>query len=77
MALQTNKNALSAIINDFDTDKKLVYHSNVKLNDDFTAAFLASISFAWPEINKEYIFNYLRYLNSIDFLEDEKEEYHE
>lgn len=77
MALQTNKNALSGIINDFDTDKKLVYHSNVKLNDDFTAAFLASISFAWPEINKEYIFNYLRYLNSIDFLEDEKEEYHE
>lgn len=69
MALQTDKNILSGIINDFDTNKKLVYDSNVKLNDDFTTEFLAKISFTWPEIDKEYIFKYLDYLKNIGYIE--------
>lgn len=68
MALQTDKNILSGIINDFDINKHLVYQSNISLNNNFTNAFLTEVQFHWPEIDKDYIFKYLDYLKNIGYL---------
>lgn len=68
VALQNDKNALSGIINDFDINKKLVYDSNVTLNNDFTNQFLEELSFDWPEIDEKYIYQYLDYLKTIGYI---------
>ena len=66
--LQENKSILSGIINDFDDNKKLVYESNVSLNNTFTNSVLSKIGFNWPKIEKKYIFKYLDYLKNIGYL---------
>ena len=66
--LEINKNTLSGLINDFDINKKLVYDSNVTLNNDFTNQFLKKLSFDWPEIDEKYIYQYLDYLKTINYL---------
>lgn len=66
--LQNDKNILSGIINDFDVEKKLVYDSNITLNNDFTNKFLEKIYFSWPKINAEYIYKYISYLKSIGYI---------
>jgi len=68
ISLKNDKNSLSGIINDFDIDKKLVYDSNVKLNNDFTNKYLKKLSFSWPEIDEKYIYQYLDYLKTINYL---------
>lgn len=73
--LENNRNILSGIINDFDSEKKLVYDSNITLNNDFTNTLLKKMSFEWPTIDKSYIYKYLDYLKTIGLLNtDEKRE---
>ena len=67
-SLQNDKSTLSGIINDFDSNKKLIYESNIELNNEFTNAFLKNIGFKWPKIDKEYIFKYFDYLKNINYL---------
>lgn len=67
-ALNSDKNILSGIINDFDTNKKLIYDSNIILNNDFTNEFLAKLSFKWCKIGKGYLFKYLNYLKDLGYL---------
>ena len=67
--LNSDKNALSGIINDFDTNKKLIYDSNIVLDNNFTNEFLAKLSFKWCSIGKEYLFKYLDYLKNLGYLE--------
>lgn len=67
-ALDTDQNILSGIINDFDTNKKLIYNSNIILNNDFTNEFLAKLSFRWCKIGKTYLFRYLNYLKDLGYL---------
>ena len=66
--LENNNNILSGIINDFDSDKKLQYESDVKLDNHFSNLVLRDIGFEWPEISKEYIFKYLNYLKNIGYI---------
>ena len=66
--LDNNENDLSGIINDFDTNKKLIYDSNVILNNDFTNEFLTKLSFKWCKVDKTYLFKYLDYLNKLGFI---------
>lgn len=61
------KSYLEGIINDFNKDKKLVYESPVKIKSDFTKVFLEKIGFNWPYIDKNYIYNYLKYLSDIGY----------
>lgn len=68
--LQTDKNILSGIINDFDKEKKLVYDSNVTLNNDFTNEVLKKINFTWPNINSEYLEKYFNYLKNIGYIKE-------
>lgn len=67
-ALNTDENILSGIINDFDTNKKLIYDSNIVLDNDFTNEFLAKLSFRWCKIGKTYLFRYLNYLKDLGYL---------
>lgn len=66
--LANNENDLSGIINDFDTNKKLIYDSNVILNNDFTNEFLTKLSFKWCTIDKTYLFKYLDYLKTLGLI---------
>lgn len=66
--LHSNQNILSGIINDFDTNKKLIYDSNIILNNNFTNEFLAKLSFKWCKIGKGYLFKYLNYLKDLGYL---------
>ncbi len=68
-SLQNDKSILSGIINDFDSNKQLVYESNIELNNDFTNAFLNKIGFNWPKIDKDYIFKYFNYLKNINYIQ--------
>lgn len=68
-SLKDNKSVLAGIINDFDTDKKLIYESNVVLNNDFTNEFLSKVGFKWPIIDKDYIFKYFDYLKNIKYID--------
>lgn len=63
----TKKMYLEGIINDFNKDKELVYESPVKIKSDFTNTFLNKIGFSWPYIDKNYIYNYLKYLADIGY----------
>lgn len=67
--LKKDKNMLSGIINDFSKDKKLVYESDVKLNNDFSNKVLRKMGFGWPKIDKEYIKKYVDYLKEIKYIE--------
>lgn len=71
---ETNSNKiLSGILRDFDSDKKLVYESKVKLNSDFTIEYLSKIGFKWPKIDDCYIKKFLTYYNSIGYLNSKED----
>lgn len=55
------RNLISSIVNDMDSEFNLVYSSDIKLKNNFTVEFLEKIDFIWPEITKEYI-NKIKYL---------------
>lgn len=59
---------LSGIIRDFNSDKKLVYNSNIKINSDFTKEFLKINGFEWPLIDIKYLRKYFKYLIQIGYL---------
>lgn len=70
----SRKNILSGIIHDLDKNKNLIYTSNIRLNSDFTEAYLNKIGFFWPDINKDYIIRYMNYFKKIGFIDEKKEE---
>lgn len=59
---------LQGIIRDFNSEKKLIYESNIKIQSDFTKEFLKKIDFEWPDIDEKYIKKYLEYLIEIGYL---------
>lgn len=63
-----NTDILSGIIRDFNSEKKLIYQSNIKIKSDFTKQFLKNIGFEWPYIDINYIRNYFKYLIDIGYL---------
>ncbi len=66
--LKEDSDVLSGIINDFDKNKKLVYESNVMLQNEFSNEVLAKRSFEWFQIGKEYLFTYLDYLKDLGLI---------
>ena len=48
------KEILSGIIHDIDSNKQLIYTSNVRIDYEFTEKYLEKIGFSWKEIDKEY-----------------------
>ena len=66
--LEKDQNVISGIINDFDTNKKLVYDSNIIFENKFTNEFLSKLSFKWPSIGRTYIFKYLTYIKKLGLI---------
>ena len=60
---------LSGVVNDFDTNKKLSYSSNIKISNKITNMIFEKDKFIWPEIDKMYIEKYLNYLQEIKFID--------
>ena len=65
---------LSGILRDFDTNKKLIYESNVKVKSEFTIKYLEKFGYSWPKIDKNYLIKFLDYYNNLGYLrgKDEK-----
>ena len=47
--------SIAYILNDFDKDYNLIYHSNIKIKNAFSKCLLEKVGFNWPIIDKEYI----------------------
>lgn len=58
-----------AFQNDMDENGRLVYDSNIRLNNDFTDWFMRKLGFEWAQIDFEYIRDYVEYFRSIGYLE--------
>ena len=58
---------INGIVNDFTTEKKLIYDSNIYIKSDFSVDYLLRCKFKWSKINREYIIKYITYLKSINF----------
>ena len=61
-----------AFIHDISADGKLGFHSNIKLNNDFTTNHLARIGFAWNQIDDIYLEKYVQYFKNINYWEEKK-----
>ena len=53
---------LGGIVKDFDSNKHLIYESNIKINSDFSIKYLQKINFKWPIINNDYLKRFIKYL---------------
>ena len=62
------KDILSGIIHDMDSNKHLIYTSDVRVKYDFTEKYLEKIGFEWSSIDKEYILKYMDYFRKIGFI---------
>ena len=54
------KYIISNILNDLNSENKLVYDTPIKIGSDFTQEFLTKIDFSWPIITKKYIENLIK-----------------
>lgn len=58
-----------AFQNDMDDQGRLLYDSNIHIENDFTVWFLKKLGFEWNEIDLEYIRGYVEYFRGIGYLE--------
>ena len=58
-----------AFQNDMDEQGRLVYDSNIRIENDFTLWFLKNVGFEWNETDMEYISGYIDYFRKIGYLE--------
>ena len=65
---ESKKKMISGIINDLDNDKNLIYTSNIKLDAEFTEAYLKQIGFEWKSLTADYIKKYINYFKKIGFI---------
>lgn len=64
----SKKEILSGIIHDMDSDKHLIYTSNVRVNFELTEKYLNNIDFYWKDLNEDYIIKYMNYFKKIGFI---------
>ncbi len=55
-------------INDMDENDQLNYDSNIRIENDFTVAYLKSLGFEWADIDFEYMKKYVEYFREIGYL---------
>lgn len=60
---------LSGFINDFDTEKKLNYSSNIKISSEISNNLFNKTKFHWNKIDYDYLRKYLDYLKLINYLD--------
>lgn len=57
-----------AFQNDMDDQGRLLYDSNIHIENDFTVWFLKKLGFEWNKIDLEYIRGYVEYFRGIGYL---------
>ena len=67
-AVKGDSSVISGIVNDFDKNKRLVYNSNIILDNEFTNEILDKLSFKWCSIGTTYLFRYLDYLKKLGLI---------
>lgn len=63
------RNEISGIITDLDKNKLLSLINNTVPTSEFTTTYLKLINFEWPKIDIEYLKKYIKYFNSIKYIE--------
>ena len=58
-----------AFQNDMDEQGRLLYDSNIHIENDFTTWFLEKLGFVWNKIDMEYIRGYMEYYRKIGYME--------
>ncbi len=58
-----------AFQNDMDEQGRLVYDSNIRIENNFTLWFLRKVGFEWNETDTKYISGYIDYFRKIGYLE--------
>ena len=58
-----------AFQNDMDEDGRLIYDSNIHIENSFTLWFLEQIGFKWNETDFKYLSGYVEYFRSLGYLE--------
>ncbi len=57
-----------AFVNDMDDQERLVYDSNIRIENDFTVKYLNSLGFDWCEIDYDYMKAWVEYFRGIGYL---------
>jgi len=63
------KNEISGLIPDLKKDKTLALAAKTLPNAYFSTLYLKSIGFEWPEIDKEYVEQFIEYFKKIGYIE--------
>lgn len=58
-----------AFQNDMDEQGKLLYDSNIRIENEFTLWFMNRVGFEWNETDYEYIYGYIEYFRNLGYLE--------
>jgi len=58
-----------ALVNDMNEMGRLKYEGATVIENDFTAWYLNSLDFDWPEVRVEYLKRYIEYFKNIGYLE--------
>ena len=53
---------LGGIMKDLNKEQKFQYHSNIIVSNEFTNMYLKDLFFKWPEINNNYLNNFIEFL---------------
>jgi amino acid adenylation domain-containing protein/thioester reductase-like protein len=56
-----------AFIDDYDSDGKINFKSNIEINNNFTTKYLNQAGFEWRKIDSEYLTKYIEYFNKIGY----------
>lgn len=65
----STKYLYETFINDMDKDEKLVYDSNIRIDNRFTEHYLNRLGFDWGEIGIDYLQRYIEWFIRIDYFE--------
>ena len=65
----SNNYLYETFINDMDKDEKLIYDSNIRIDNQFTENYLKQLGFEWGEIGIDYLKRYIDRFKSIGYFE--------
>lgn len=64
------KFVFETFINDLDTNDRLIYDSNIRIENEFTVEYLRQLGFEWNDMGFGYLEKYIKYFQRIGYLEE-------